>query len=280
MRTSMSSASRGNTAGAVDSERMHHQIHFRSLAGFLVLCASSALRVIAAEPIEVDPGLDTTVLHSRVRLGNEFIDRDDGASKNTTKLSLAYAFGRTSQRDWSIQLELPLVAVRGGAGGSATGFGDASVRLVHVVDPTGVFRWAAGVETQFNTAAQDQLGDGVFRVSPLLGFALQPSATWKFQTVMQFDQSLTRESGVSEQQELKLMPSLQCDLPNGFFAFTETELKWNLRDNNAFGAKLKFEIGRGFGSHDQWVMSARYEVPLTESDDEHTFSVGFAYVFP
>lgn len=207
-----------------------------------------ALAAAPAESIEVDPGLDPTVLHSRIRLGNEFIDRDDGASKNTTKLSLAYAFGREPHRDWSIQLDLPLVAVWGGVERNATGFGDASMHLVHVVDPEGVFRWAMGVETQFNTAAQDQLGDGVFRVSPLLGLALQSSAEWKFQAVMQFDQSLTRESGVSEEQELKLMPSLQCELANGFFAYTETELTWNLRDNAAFGAKLKFEIGAGLAS--------------------------------
>jgi hypothetical protein len=245
----------------------------------------AALIAPAAEVVdatEVDPGLDPTVLRSRVKLNNEFIDREHGASKNTTKLSLAYAFGRDARRDWSIQLELPLVTADGGRDGygDTTGFGDTTLRLVHVVDGAGVFRWAVGMETQFNTAAQDQLGDGVFRVSPLFGFAVQPSADWKFQTVVQFDQSLTRESGVSEQQELKLIPSLQFNLPRGFYAHAETELKWNLRDDGEFGAKLKFEIGRGFGARGEWVLSARYEVPLTESADQHTFALACAYTFP
>lgn len=43
---------------------------------------------------------------------------------------------------------------------------------------------------------------------------------------------------------------------------------------------LRFELGRGFGARGEWGRSARYEMPLTESAAEHTFTAGCAYVFP
>jgi hypothetical protein len=248
-------------------------------SGVLGACASAA----PAEHAELDPGLDPTVLHSRVKLTNEFIDRDFGISKNTTTLNLAYAFGNVARRDWTVQIDLPLVAYRAGdqAGPpDATGIGDVEMRIAHVVDGEGIFRWALGVETQLNTAAQSQLGDGVFRLSPLLAFAVEPCRAFKFQTAAQFDQSLTREAAVREQQDFKVKPALHFNLPDNFYAYVESELKWDLHDDDKFSAKLKFEIGRGFGTRGEWVLSARYEMPLTESHDQHTFVAGCSYVFP
>jgi len=229
-----------------------------------------------------DPGLDPTVLNSRVKVQNEFIEQAFNGSKNTTKLLLSYAFGNATQREWTLQLDLPLVAHRAGDRGGApdaTGFGDIQMRIGHVFDSEGVFRWALGVETQMNTAAQNQLGDGVFRLSPGLAFALEPCNAFKFQTNIQFDQSLACETGVSEQQDIKVRPALNFKLPKKIYAYVESELKWNLQAQDEFSAKLKFEVGRGFGSHGEWVFSARYEMPLTESRDDHTFTIGCAYVF-
>lgn len=245
---------------------------------FALLAAS-----VVNAPVEVDHGLDPTVLHSRVKVTNEFIEQAFDGSKNTTKLLLSYAFGNPAQRDWTVQLDLPLVAYRAGnLGGSpdATGFGDIEMRIAHVFDGEGVFRWALGLETQLNTAAQDQLGDGVFRLSPLVAFAVQPCNAFKFQTNLFFDQSVTREVGVREEQDLKAKPSFTFNLPEKFYAYVESELKWDIQNDDKFSAKLKFEVGRGFGARGEWVLSARYEMPLTESTDDHTFTVGAAYVFP
>ena len=95
-------------------------------------------------------------------------------------------------------------------------------------------------------------------------FAVEPCRAFKFQTTTQFDQSLTREDGVTEQQDLKVKPAVTFQLPRKFYAYVESELKWNLQDDGRFSAKLKFELGRGFGGRNEWVVSARYEMPLTE----------------
>lgn len=257
-----------------------------NLAAFAGLALSfTAISALAAprEHAEPDPGLDPTVLHSRVKLQNEFIEQAFDGSKNTTKLLLSYAFGNVARRDWTVQLDLPLVAHRAGnLGGApdATGFGDVQMRIGHVFDGEGVFRWGLGVETQLNTAAQDQLGDGVWRLSPVLVFAVEPCRAFKFQTTTQFDQSITREDGVREQQDVKVKPSMTFKLPEKFYAYVESELKWDIQNNDRFSAKLKFEIGRGFGARGEWVLSARYEMPLTESTDDHTLTAGVGYVFP
>jgi hypothetical protein len=154
------------------------------------------------------------------------------------------------------------------------------MRVAHVFDGAGVFRWALGVETQLNTAAQDQLGDGVFRLSPLVAFALEPCRGFKFQVNAQFDQSLAHEADVSQQQDVKVRPAVTFNLPEKFYFYVESEWKWDLRTDDRFSAKLKFEIGRGFGDRSQWVLSARYEMPLTESSDQNTLTAGCSYVFP
>jgi hypothetical protein len=99
-----------------------------------------------------------------------------------------------------------------------------------------------------------------------------PCSAFKFQTTTQFDQSLTRETGVSKQQELKVKLSVTIQLPNKFYTYIESELKRDIQDDDRFSAKQMFELGRGFG--------ARYEMPLTKSNDDHTFTLGGAYVFP
>lgn len=245
----------------------------------------STVATLAApnEEVRPDPGLDPTVLHSRVKVQNEFIEQAFDGSKNTTKLLLSYAFGNVARRDWTVQLDLPFVAFRQGDHGGlpdATGFSDIEMRVGHVFDAEGLFRWGLGVETQFNTAAQDQLGDGVWRLSPVAVFAVEPCRAFKFQTTTQLDQSITRETGVREQQELKTKPSVTFRLPDKVYVYVESELKWDLQDDDKFSAKLKFEVGRGFGARGEWVLSARYEMPLTESSDDHTFTAGVAYVFP
>jgi hypothetical protein len=53
----------------------------------LALAALSA--VACAADATPDPGLDVTVLHSRMKLTNEYIDQEFGISKNTTTLNLA-----------------------------------------------------------------------------------------------------------------------------------------------------------------------------------------------
>lgn len=240
------------------------------------------LSAVPNEAHEPDPGLDPTVLHSRVKFSNEFIEQAFDSSKNTAKLNFSYAFGNPQRRDWTVQLDLPFVAYRGGdQGGSpdASGIGDIQMRIGHVVDGDGVFRWALGVETQLNTAAQPQLGDGIFRLAPTVVFAVQPSRIFKFQTATQFKQSLSNEADVGEEQEIETKPSIQISLPEQFYIYVENSLEWDLRDDGRFSSKLKFEAGRSFGSKSEWVLSARYEMPLTTSTDNHTFTLGCAYVF-
>lgn len=229
-----------------------------------------------------DPGLDATVLHSRVKLSNEFKLEDFDASKNTTTLNLAYAFGNPARRDWTVQLDLPVVYYNAGNKSGAqneSGFGDVEFRVAHVIHAEGIFRCAVGVEAEFDTAGGPPLGDGIFRLSPLVAFAYQPCPLFTFQTFAQFNQSLVTETGVPEEQEIHLKPAVSFRLPGGWHAYSECEETWELQAHGDFTAKLKFEVGRSFGIRSEWVVSARYELPLTASSEQHVFTLGCAYVF-
>jgi hypothetical protein len=212
-------------------------------------------------------GLDATVLNSRVQLTNEFKDQEFGAAKDTVTLNLAYAFGKTARPDWTVQVDLPVVHDAGHVTGveSGTGIGDIEFRIGYVLRSEGLFRYAVGVEAEFDTAGGPPLGDGIFRLSPIVAFAVQPSRTFKFQTFVQFNQSLITETGVSEEQEIHLKPAVNFDLPHSWYFYTECEEVWALQAHGAFTSTLKFEIGRGFGARGEWALSARCELPLTTS---------------
>jgi hypothetical protein len=227
-------------------------------------------------------GLDATVLNSRVALTNEFKDQEFGAAKDTATLNLAYAFGNTARPDWTVQVDLPVVHYDAGnikGVESGSGIGDIEFRIGHVIHSEGLFRYAAGVEAEFDTAGGPPLGDGIFRLSPIVAFAVQPCSTFKFQTFVQFNQSLITETGVSEEQEIHLKPAVNFSLPAACYFYTECEEVWALQAHGQFSSTLKFEIGRGFGARGEWALSARCEIPLTTSSDDYTVTVGCTYVF-
>jgi hypothetical protein len=228
-----------------------------------------------------DTGLDATILNSRVALTNGFKDQEFGAAKDTLTLNLAYAFGNRARPDWTAQVDLPVVhydagRIRGVESG--TGFGDLGFRIGHVLRSQGLFRYAAGVEAKFDTASGPPLGDGIFRLSPIVAFAVQPCPTFKFQTFMQFNQSFFTETGVSEEQELHLKPAISIALPSNWYAYTEFEETWAFPAHGEFSSTAKFEVGRSFGARSEWVLSARCELPITSSSDDYTVTVGCTYV--
>ena len=227
-----------------------------------------------------DTGLDPTVLNSRVALTNEYKNQDMGAVKNTTTLNLAYAFGNPARHDWTAQVDLPLVyydAGRRTGVESGTGIGDIECRVGHVLRSEGILRYAAGVETEFDTAGGPPRGDGIFRISPAIGFAIEPCKWFKFQTFAQFNPSIRTETGVPEEREIDLKPAITFNLPSSWYLYTEFEEEWELPAHGDFTSTFKIEVGRGFGA--QWALSARCELPLTKSSDDYTLTFGCTYTF-
>lgn len=80
--------------------------------GMRILCLIPCLAA-AAPPqpgvnVMSEIALDPAVLRTRVKLTNEYVDRD------TTKLNLIYAFGKAARRDWNVRLDLSVVHCNAG----------------------------------------------------------------------------------------------------------------------------------------------------------------------
>jgi len=91
-----------------------------------------------------------------------------------------------------VQLDLPMVHYDAGhvtGVESGTGIGDIEFRIGDVLRSEGLFRYAVGAEAEFDTAGGPPLGDGIFRLSPIVAFAVQRCRTFEFQTFVQFNQS-------------------------------------------------------------------------------------------
>src|ERR1700720_1274496 len=80
----------------------------------------------------IDNDLDPTVIHSRLRVANEFTDREAGAGQNKTTFSGTYGCGLREQNGWRLTLSVPVVDYNAGrVSGShdASGLGDIELLL-------------------------------------------------------------------------------------------------------------------------------------------------------
>jgi hypothetical protein len=97
------------------------------------------------------------IIKTRLTLGNEFTDLDDGGHRDKLVLGGIYGFGfNQHDRDLAIGFELPMLYNDPVAGGDDWGVGDFKLRLGQLLaDEPGSWRAGWFFDTEFDTAADD-----------------------------------------------------------------------------------------------------------------------------
>jgi hypothetical protein len=140
--------------------------------------ATAEAERIEREELELND--NPTILRRRVWWENEYSDRHQGAWQSKLTLGGVYAFSLSPDHEWAVRLKLPLVFANGGrvAGvDNEAGLGDIEFAFATARRLAPTFRAACGLETKFNTATADALGDGTAQLKPFLAFSWD-AARW------------------------------------------------------------------------------------------------------
>lgn len=79
---------------------------------------------------------------------------------------------------------------------------------------------------------------------------------------------------------LEVGPALLKTWPHHLYSLLGYDNAWDFENDNAYGGDLKAELGRGFGSRQQWVGYVGVDVPLVRAgQDNFTVEAGLNYVF-
>jgi hypothetical protein len=243
----------------------------------------------AKEGSEVNLENDRTSNRTRMRREDEFIDYQDGESRNTLTYSGSYAVGFRGRKDWQFTIDWPLVSYHAAANStlqSATGLGDVKLTLNHAFESSRKIRWNIGMDLQLDTARKLGLGDGMYVLSPFAGFSWRFCERAKLTASFKYNQSVATKAGVSERQTLEFRPGVEVNLPGRSYGYVEYAPKWDFAQgssNGSFnkfaGSSLKFELGRSWDRDERLVVAFRYEMPLTESSRSGTYVLGVTYRF-
>lgn len=222
-----------------------------------------------------------TVLSSVAALGLEYGDSDAGAYRSELSASGSVAFGAADAKDWVVGVALPYVRVKSAGGSSVSGLGDFKVAAGHLVDGAGRFRWGLGVATYFDTAEHAALGDGVLKLSPKWGAGYRFEHDFELVGTVQYNVSLHEAAGRSQVSSLEVNPALIKGWPGHWFNVLGYDQSWDFQDDGRYYSKLKFELGRAFGTDERWVASVGVDVPLAgRGADNYTAKASLSRIFP
>lgn len=252
------------------------------------LVAGKALVSFAGEPstnsvVEwFDTLRDPTVLSSRAGLAYEYADQQQGAFGNKLTPSGSYAFGVEGQRDWVISAQLPFYHYEPGDSGGerATGVGDFKIGFGHILDGTGRFRWGLGFAATFDTASEPQIGDGAFQLAPIWGGGYRFSPDFELVANVQYNASITEASGRRPINSLELKPALLKILPHHWYSLLGWDSTWDFENGDLHRGTIKTEVGKGFGTQQQWVFYTGIDIPVINAgQDNFMLRAGLNYVF-
>jgi hypothetical protein len=225
---------------------------------------------------------DPTVLSSQLSLGLEYWDQDYGAFRSKQVLSGEYAFGGGGQRDWVVSAELPFLLDEPGdtAGDQTGGVGDFKLGAGHVFDGIGRFRWGLGLAVGFDTASEDQFGDGALKLSPQWGAGYRFRPDFELTAKVQYNGSVWEDDGRSEVNSLELRLALLKTWPHYWYSLAGYGSLWDFERDDIYSGAFKAEVGKAFGTRQEWVAYLSTEVPAVNAGpNDFTVKLGIGYIF-
>lgn len=225
---------------------------------------------------------DPTRLASSASFGIEYFDRDNDAFRNRYVMSGDYAFGFGDQRDWVISAELPFLLddPGDGGGGRDCGIGDFKLGAGHILDGVGRFRWGLGTAMGFDTASDDAFGDGAIVLSPQFGAGYRLSSDLELTSKLQYNVSMWEDKGRSDVHSLELKLALLKTWPGYWYSLVGYGSLFNFERNEIHSNAFKAELGKAFGSRQEWVAYLSAEVPAANRGaNDFAVKCGISFVF-
>jgi len=222
---------------------------------------------------------DPTIIKRKVGLENRYTDLDNGAARYKAIMEGVYGIRLTGNIDFGLRLKIPIVhyfASDTPGDTDASGLGDIEFAFGPAFRLRPNLRTFFGLETQFNTATNDKLGDNSIILRPLYTLAWDATSFMSVVLGFEYSDSVFEEAGQGDTQNLLIFTPITFSAPN-LWSFT---VEWRGRAVFNNPEEFRNSIRLGLGKSFEKVpisLFAKFEIPI--NDTQFETRLGFFYFF-
>jgi hypothetical protein len=137
-----------------------------------------------------------------------------------------------------------------------------------------------GAAVTFDTASDDRFGDGALKLSPQFGAGYRFRPDFELTTKLQYNASLWEDKGRSDVNSLELRLALLKTWPGYWYTLAGYGGLWNFERDDMYSSSFKAELGKAFGSRQEWVAYLSAEVPgANRGVNDFAVKLGIGYIF-
>jgi hypothetical protein len=243
---------------------------------FAALDTSTDTQGIEREELEQND--NPTILRRRVWWENEYSNLHQGAWQHKLTLGGLYAFSLSPDSEWGVRLKVPVVWANGGRDpvvDNQAGLGDVELAVATAWRLAPTFRAACGLETKFNTAAPDALGDGTTQLKPFLAFSWDAARWVTLAPNSTYNRSVAAEPDASDVSNLELNLPFIFLLPRRSYVTVEYKGVLDFERDDGYSNTLKIATGKLLT---EWIqLYASVEVPLEAATANFRVTVGMNF---
>ncbi|MES2570935.1 MAG: hypothetical protein V4710_12885 [Verrucomicrobiota bacterium] len=224
---------------------------------------------------------DPTILRSRVWLETEWNEFNHGESEGKFTFGGVYAWGVSPNQDWALRLKVPIGWHEGGESFDSRdeqGLGDLEVTVGTAFRLNKSWRTGGGIELRGDTASDETLGDGAWRLKPFWSVACDVTHWLTLTLTAEYRDSITMQNGHEREQSCELQAPVTVLLSE----------RWAL--HGQYKAECDFErddrwthaVEAGVSLHlikVPMLLSASLEKPLDGGDKQFQANLAVTYFF-
>lgn len=222
---------------------------------------------------------DPTILKRKAGLENRYTDLDDGAARYKAIMEGLYAMGLSDNIDFGLRLKIPIVHYFASdlpGDSDATGLGDIEFAFGPAFRLTKTLRTFFGLETQFNSATNEKLGDDSIILRPLYTLAWKATSFMDAVLNLEYSNSVFEETGQSDTHNLLIAIPITFSLPHLWSLTFEWRGKAIFTDPQEFQNSIRPGVGKAF-KRVPISLFAKFDIPIDDARFETRF--GFFYFF-
>jgi hypothetical protein len=189
---------------------------------------------------------DPTILKRRLWLETEWNKYDDGSHVIEETLGGLWSWRVAERQDWAVRLKVPYKwRVAGESPGDVSdhGWGDLQLASGTAFRLNEQWRLGGGLELRMPTA-QDDLGDGVWKLQELAAVAWDATRWLTFSPSLEYNQSLAEVDAAPPRHYLELYFPATLLLPHDWSVSPRYELKVDFEDGNYVTHSAKLQVAK------------------------------------
>jgi hypothetical protein len=267
--------------------RKQARLLFRLLIGASA-CAAGLLAAARAEENlstsatqDLKELTDPTILRTRVWLESEWNEFARGSDDGKLTLGAVYAWRISPQQDWAVRLKVPVAWHEAGdvlGDTDEVGSDDVELATGTAFRLNKAWRTGGGLELHADTASNDAVGDGVWRLKPFWSVACDATRWLTLTFTAEYHESLAAQTGIGPQRYCELLAPVAILLSDHWSLSAQYKAKCDFEDGDRWTQAVKAGVSMRLSSAPV-AFSASMEKPLGGGEKKFQANFGVTYFF-